>query len=180
MTAVLTFLAVLDLSLCPAVASLDAPRFRVREAVTKGITALGPLARPALLRGLTDSRAEIAARSRWALSLIDYARESYCWKRSGDLLPRGWSHLPWLSLERGYDDPAIQGYLTVAYQQGVASGWRSGWPDWRLATRVWVANHLRDYNAEPWLRDELNRMAWCEAGWTWRACCVWCVLPLRL
>ncbi len=172
-----TVALVLDLALFLLVDTLGAPRFRTREAAQGTLQRLGPLAATALERGAASDSLERATRCRWLLTLEEHRRDKAAWERSGAILPPHWTRLPWLFLEESYEGPAVLQYLAPVQAKSGYGQWRTGYLDYRTATRGWLATHLRHGYSERGLLELMERMAHAEIAWTWHECKMWRLFP---
>jgi hypothetical protein len=135
-------------------------QYRQRAAAHSCLAAAGALARPALEGAENHPVPEVRAR---VAELLGRWEAERLWEQAGRLRPTSWPRTPWLSLNL----PPLDGsYLSQARRK--ASGKGQGapdWPEYRLATRLWVYAQLRQRRPTAEIVEGLDRMAAEERRW---------------
>lgn len=145
------------------IADLGSDDFATRRHASAALLKLGDAALPALLRHQRDEDAEVRHR-------VGMLIEAYH-GRAGDLLPDGWTVLPYV------DDlgnlpvdsqpaPAFAAYRNwQGYLEAAGGHDDPPWSNYRAATRLMLMDLSRAGWSRGQMRALLNRMAAWEKGW---------------
>ncbi len=135
-------------------------RYCRREMAHRCLAAAGPLARPVLERADNHPTPEVRERVRRLLARWE---EERLWEQADRIRPTSWPRTPWLLLP---DHGAYGGYLQLARRKGAGTGYGApDWPEYRLATRLWVRSQLWQRRPTAEIVEELDRMAEHESRW---------------
>jgi hypothetical protein len=151
---------ILQTSFLLAINQLDDASFRKREAAHEYLTRTIAFSWPAVLVHADNPTHEIARR---CYSLVSRVPENQYWDYAGRIFLRHCTRHPWLNLvdEDGYIDTDgmrlfIDSALRRLGMKRVSSG--GDWPEYRVATRIWIDYCLREELPLEHIKAELNRM----------------------
>lgn len=152
----------LPVILSSLIESLGHDDFQRRESASAALAALGPIAIPGLERAASSDDPEVRSRAR---HLLGRHYRTHADAIAGRLLPRGWTHLPWIDCLPGHAWGETQGYLTLAHEGGTESDVSGQWPSYRRATRLWLSDQLAGGVPPRVLQRLLDEAAAKEAAW---------------
>lgn len=166
----MTSLLLLSLLLpSPQIERLGHRSFRVREAAYKKLSQMGPSAAPCLLIYSHSPDHEIRRRCDRLLAPYE---EEMAERQSRSLLPTRYPKIPWMDFDIDYNSHFL-GQARAAYwsKQPKAVDDRNlgigppHWPEYRLATRLWVKSQLLQRRPVAEIRETLDALANQEISW---------------
>lgn len=160
------FLAVFSSLLpCSCVQQLGARSFRQREAAHRTIQRMGRAALPFLEIAARHPSAEVRRRS--AVLLARYEDE-IAERESHKVLPSNYPRLPWIvdvSVESEWmmvDRHLTEARKAVPFDR---QGPNYEWPQYRIATRLWIKSQLLQRRPLAEIVEDLDRMVQAERDW---------------
>lgn len=157
--AVLSMLMLLPLPLTEQLASKS---YKTRAVANNSLACLGRLAIPTIeYQSKSHKDPEVRARCRGLLSPYVYelaARDSL------KILPRDYPRLPWFHCECFFYEEWGQYMDTARHLCGSITG-APNWPEYRLATRLWLISQLVQRRPMPEILNRLDEMANVEINW---------------
>jgi hypothetical protein len=146
------------------ITQLGAPRYRDRAQASHNLYQLSPVVLPFLEAARDHGDLEVSRRSTIILSTY-YA--SVADRLADQAKPSHWPRMPWLDMLPP-DYPDRKAIIDFYLQQAQTKVGRKGppdWPDYRLATHLYVRGLFLEQNRPHEVRRLLDRMAEAERSW---------------
>ncbi len=146
------------------IAQLGAPRYRDRAEASHRLLQLTPVVLPYLEAARAHPDLEVSRRS--SIIVANYYG-SVADQLAGKVKPAHWPRLPWLDMlpANHPNRKAVIDYYLHQAQQRVGRRGPPDWPDYRLATQLYVYELFLDQHRPEEVQVLLDQMASAERSW---------------
>ncbi len=141
---------------------LGSVKFPEREKAYRELKKIGPSAYPLLLKAEKSKDAEVASRAK---KLLGPHYAAHFENLATKLAPTKYPRMPWLwTPENGYSG-AFNWVIDAQKADKTLSGDAPDWTSWRVATKLYVHDLLREGKSEKEIVAVLDGMANAEINW---------------